>query len=159
MEEKVFDPSEPVFTRKVAAHLSDTSVYNIRKYVDKGLLLPLKTKSGRFLYSQIDIIRLRNIRKDLEEKGFNIAGIKGILAQTPCWLIKPCTEDDRKGCEAYTSSVEPCWKVTIQGPKCKETECRRCKVYRLVEKCSDVKTLFKEYSNYGIALNPDLQTM
>ena len=147
MDKNFIDPTTPLYTLRVAAKLSKTSVYSIRQYVDKGLLLPYKTKTNRRLYSQVDIMRLINIRKDFDEYGLNVAGIKMVMAQTPCWLIKPCSQEDCIFCDAYTSSREPCWELTVQGPKCKQIECRTCNVYRLVEKCGDIKSLFKEYGN------------
>ena len=145
MERLTIDPTTPVYPLRIAAKISNTSIYSLRQYIDQGLLFPHKTKTGRHLFTQIDVLRIQLIRKELDENGLNFAGIKRLLAQIPCWLIKPCSEKDYSNCDAYTSSIEPCWQVTVKGPQCKETECRTCEVYRLVEKYDDIKTIFKEY--------------
>ena len=62
---------------------------------EKALLIPFYTKSGRRLFSQTDIVRLKCIRNHLDEQGLNIAGIKALMAMVPCWLLKPCSESDR----------------------------------------------------------------
>ena len=135
----------PLYTLRVAAELSGVSKYSIRQYIDRKLLLPYTTKTGRHLFSKIDITRLVNIRRDLAEGGLNIAGIKRVMAQTPCWLIRPCSKTEYSHCEAYWSAREPCWQVSIKGPNCRDSECRNCEVYQLVEECDDVKSLFKSF--------------
>ncbi|MBC8174219.1 MAG: MerR family transcriptional regulator [Candidatus Marinimicrobia bacterium] len=137
------DPTKPLYPLRVASELSNTSVYSLRKYVDEGLILPYQTPTKRRLYSQVDIKRILCIRKYLDEYGLNIAGIKALFAQVPCWLLKPCNEEDCIQCEAYTSATEPCWQVTTKGPTCKNEDCQTCAVYRLPEKCDDIKSLFK----------------
>ena len=150
MKTNSVNSSTPVYAMKVAVQLSNTSRYSIRKYIDKGLIIPHKTETGRHLFSQIDITRLQKIRDDLDENGLNVAGIKRIMAQTPCWLIKPCSEEEYLNCEAYNSPKEPCWMVGVKGPKCGETECRLCNVYQIVERCDDIKELFKNIDyNYS----------
>ncbi|MCK4893759.1 MAG: MerR family DNA-binding transcriptional regulator, partial [Calditrichia bacterium] len=46
------DSITPLFPLRVAAELSNTSIYSLRQYVDLGLILPYKTASNRRLYSQ-----------------------------------------------------------------------------------------------------------
>jgi len=138
----------PLYTLQIVAELSGISKYSIRQYIDKGLIIPFKTKTNRHLFSEIDIKRLKNIQMDLKEHGLNIAGIKRVMSQTPCWLIKPCSEAEYSICDAYSSSNLPCWEATIKGPKCMETECRTCNVYQLVERVDDLKGLFKDPGIY-----------
>jgi len=52
--------------------LSDIPVHSIRKYIDKGLIIPFKKKSNRNLFSQVDILLLKYINNLLNEGGFNI---------------------------------------------------------------------------------------
>jgi len=116
MSDPLFDdPTKPLYPLRVASELSNTSVYSLRKYIDEGLILPYQTPTHRRLYSQIDILRIQCIRKYLDEYGLNIAGIKVLFAQVPCWLLKPCTEEDCMQCEAYTSITEPCWQVLLSA--------------------------------------------
>lgn len=140
------NPTAPLYPLRVAAELTGTSVYALRQYVDLGLIIPYKTPTNRRLYSKVDIERILCIRKYLDEYGLNTAGIKALFAAVPCWLIKPCTESDCEQCEAYTSFTEPCWQVSVKGPTCQNIDCRVCEVYRLPEKCNDLKSIFKKFN-------------
>ncbi len=137
------DKSTPVYPLRIAAQLTDTSVYTLRQYVDHGLILPFKTASNRRLYSDADIQRIRCIRRYLDEYGLNIAGIKAMFAQVPCWIIRPCSMEDRNNCDAYTVTHDPCWKATRKGSACINEDCRVCDVYQLPSKCVDIKSIFK----------------
>ena len=144
------DSTTPLFPLRVAAELSNTSIYSLRQYVDLGLIIPYKTATNRRLYSQVDIQRINCIRKYLDEYGLNVAGIKTLFAQVPCWLIRPCSENDRNNCDAYKEIAVPCWNVTVKGPECQNSDCRICDVYRLSEKCSDLKSLFKNLTELKV---------
>lgn len=136
--------TEPLYTLGVASKLSNTPAHSIRQYIDKGLLLPFKTKTNRHLFSTVDILRLKCIRKHLDNQGLNIAGINALFSLVPCWVIKPCTENDRLNCDAYNSVTEPCWMASNKGPKCKNDDCRVCEVYRLPEQCTQLKDFIKQ---------------
>lgn len=136
--------TDPVFTLAVASKLSDTHAHSIRQYIDKGLIIPFKTDTNRHLFSEVDILRLKCIRKYLDEQGLNLAGINALFSLVPCWIIKPCSEEYRKDCDAYHSDSEPCWKATVKGLQCKNTDCRVCNVYRLPEQCTDMKSMIKQ---------------
>ena len=132
-----------LYTIGVASQLTNTTVYTLRMYEEKGLILPHKTATGRRMYSDTDIRRLKCIRHHLDEEGLNIAGIKALLALVPCWIIKPCTVEDRQACDAYSSTLIPCWAASEKGPKCRDEDCRVCNVYQLSDECSDVKSYYK----------------
>lgn len=135
--------NRPVYTIGVASKLTNTTVYTLRMYEEKGLILPHKTTTGRRMYSETDIRRLLCIRHHLDNEGLNIAGIKALLALVPCWIIKPCTADDCRSCDAYSSTLEPCWAASQKGPKCRDEDCRTCNVYQLADECNDVKSFYK----------------
>ena len=135
--------TEPLYTLKVASRLSLTPPHSIRQYIDKGLLLPYTTSSHRHLFSDVDILRLKCIRNYLDELGLNLAGINALFSLVPCWLLKPCSKEIRKYCGAYISSTEPCWRASNKGADCLNSDCRVCEVYRLPEKCTNLKDLIK----------------
>ena len=135
--------TEPVYTLRIASKLSSTSVYSIRQYIDKGLIIPYKTKTKRHLFSEVDILRLNCIRKYLDELGLNVAGINALFSLVPCWIIKPCSKRDRENCDAYTNVSEPCWQASQKGPLCRNSDCRICQVYRMSEKCTNHKDFIK----------------
>lgn len=144
---KEHNSTDPLYTLGVAARLSETPVHSIRQYIDKGLLIPFRTETNRHLFSPVDIQRLKCIRNYLDVQGLNIAGINAIFSLVPCWIIKPCSEEDRKSCDAYHSVSNPCWTASVKGPKCKNSDCRVCDVYRLPEQCTNMKSFIKKLTN------------
>jgi MerR family transcriptional regulator, heat shock protein HspR len=133
----------PVYTLSTTAELSGIPVHSIRQYIDKGLIIPFKKKSSRNLFSQVDILRLKYVHKLLRESGLNIAGIRTLLALIPCWAIRQCSVEEREHCHAFQSSSGPCWEASEKGLLCRNTNCRECVVYRIVENYSDIKSFLK----------------
>jgi len=136
--------TEPIYTLSVAAKLSNTPPHSIRQYIDKGLLLPYKKDTKRHLFSDSDVERLIWIKKNIEERGLNFAGIKSLLAMLPCWKITNCKIKSRKKCEAYTSFEAPCWQASEKGQECKNKECRLCDVYLLIKPDTEVKAVLQQ---------------
>jgi MerR family transcriptional regulator/heat shock protein HspR len=143
MENNSVESIAPVYTLSTTSTLSGIPVHSIRQYIDKGLIIPFKKESNRNLFSFIDILRLKYIHKLLNEGGLNIAGISTLLALIPCWAIRECSTKERETCQAYLSDANPCWKASEKGTLCKNTNCRECEVYRIVENYSDLKSFLK----------------
>jgi MerR family transcriptional regulator, heat shock protein HspR len=143
MENSLVESTTPVYTLSTTSILSGIPVHSIRQYIDKGLIIPFKKESSRNLFSQIDILRLKYIHKLLNEGGLNIAGISTLLALIPCWALRKCSSGERETCGAFHSVVNPCWKASEKGILCKNTNCRECDVYRIVENYPDVKSFLK----------------
>ena len=64
---KLLSNTEPIYTLGIISKLSDISVYSIRQYIDKQLIIPFRTNSGRHLFSNIDLLRLKCVHKNLTE--------------------------------------------------------------------------------------------
>jgi len=143
MENNLVESTTPVYTLSTTSSLSGIPVHSIRQYIDKGLIIPFKKDSNRNLFSQVDILRLKYINNLLNEGGLNIAGIRALLALIPCWAIRQCSNEEREKCQAYLSNSYPCWEASEKGTLCKNTNCRECEVYRIVENYSDVKSFVK----------------
>lgn len=137
--------TEPIFTLGVISKLANISPYSVRQYVDSGLILPYTTETGRHLFSEIDLIRLKCVKNCLSEMGLNVAGIKAILSLIPCWKITECSSESKKDCDAYYSNSYPCWEASNKGKDCKKNDCRLCLVYKYPENCKDVKSFLKNY--------------
>ena len=135
--------NEPLFTLRIASKLSGIPAHSIRQYIDKGLLLPLKLDSKHHLFSQMDIVRLNHINEKIDKQGLNIAGIKALMAQIPCWAIRNCSVGNRKNCQAYNSTTSPCWEASQKGRECKNAECRECSVYIMVQENLELKSWLK----------------
>jgi hypothetical protein len=145
MENSLVESTTPVYTLSTTSSLSAIPVHSIRQYIDKGLIIPFKKESNRNLFSQVDILRLKYIHKLLNEGGLNIAGIRVLLALIPCWAITECSLAERETCQAYHSDAYPCWEASEKGTLCKNTNCRECKVYRIVENYPDLKSFIKTF--------------
>jgi MerR family transcriptional regulator/heat shock protein HspR len=143
MDNNSITSTAPVYTLSIAADLSGIPVHSIRQYIDKGLIIPFKKESNRNLFSQVDILRLKYIHKLLDEDGLNIAGIRALLSLIPCWAIRPCSNEEREKCQAYFNEKYPCWEASEKGTRCKNTNCRECEVYRIVENYPDIKSFLK----------------
>jgi MerR family transcriptional regulator, heat shock protein HspR len=143
MDNKSITSTAPVYTLSIAADLSGIPVHSIRQYIEKGLIIPFRKKSNRNLFSQVDILRLKFIHKLLDKDGLNIAGIRALLALIPCWAIRPCSDEEREKCQAYFNEKYPCWEASEKGTCFKNTNCRECEVYRIVENYPDVKSFLK----------------
>lgn len=143
MNKSSVESTTPVYTLGIASDLSGIPVHSIRQYIDKGLIIPFRKESNRNLFSQVDILRLKFIHKLLDVDGLNIAGIRSLLALLPCWAIRQCSEKERDLCMAFQSDAYPCWDASEKGALCRNTNCRECDVYRIVENYPDIKSFLK----------------
>ena len=143
MENNSVVSTTPVYTLSTASTLTGIPVHSIRQYIDKGLIIPFKKESNRNLFSQVDILRLKYIHKLLNEDGLNIAGIRTLLSIIPCWAIRQCSVEEREKCQAFYSAAFPCWEASEKGILCRNTNCRECEVYRIVENYPDIKSFLR----------------
>ena len=137
----VQESNSPIFTLSVASRLSEIPAHSIRQYIDMGLLIPFKLESGRNLFSQNDISRLRSIQVLIHKQGLNFAGIRTLMGMVPCWAIRKCPESDKESCEASRDSFQPCWEASEKGKLCKNENCRDCKVYQSLDSETGIKPL------------------
>ncbi len=136
------DKEKFIYPIGVVAKMLDISVHTIRLYEREGLIIIRKTETGRRIFSEKDIERLRCIRSFIMEKGLNIQGIKRFLSFLPCWRLNPnCSMKDYKNCPAYQQSEVPCWALQEKPEICKEADCYACPVYNFPVDCTKIKTL------------------
>jgi MerR family transcriptional regulator/heat shock protein HspR len=145
MENNSVASTTPVYTLSTTSSISGIPIHSIRQYIDKGLIIPFKKESNRNLFSQVDILRLNYIHKLLSEDGLNIAGIRTLLATIPCWAIRQCSDEEREKCQAFKSAAYPCWEASEKGKLCRNTNCRECEVYRIVENYPDIKSFLRTF--------------
>lgn len=145
IKDRLADRTRPVYTIGVSADMIGVSVHTLRMYESEGLIFPERTPSKRRLYSQVDLERLQCIRVMIEEKGFNLAGIKGLMSLAPCWAMKGCSESDRQNCDAYETALEPCWAVKRKGALCADADCSTCAVYSEISTCHNMKSFLKQH--------------
>ena len=70
-------------------------------------------------------------------------GIRALLALIPCWAIRLCSNEEREKCQAYLSDFYPCREASEKGTLCKNTNCRECYVYSIVENYPNIKSFIK----------------
>ena len=140
MNASIRDRIEPVYTIGVAAKKLDVSVHSLRQYEREGLILSFKTDTGRRLYSDPEIDKVRCIKRMVQEEGLNFEGIRRLLALVPCWKLRQCSKKSQTSCIAGKSHLKPCWATR---EKCHNPlpSCRDCSVYQGITHCSIIKEL------------------
>jgi hypothetical protein len=111
------------------ARMFGISTQTIRLYEVEGLLISYKSDAGTRWYSESDIEWIRALQGLLDD-GLNFAGIRRLLAQIPCWELKPCRLSDSAVCPARLDARLPCWLSPARLCAEKLHECHGCTVYR-----------------------------
>lgn len=137
--------TEPIYTIGVAAKKLGLSVHALRLYEAEGLIVTYKTETGRRLYSDLEIEKMKCIRSMIQEEGLNFEGIRRLVALVPCWKIRGCTRGQSEECRAYLARTRPCWAA---DEKCRDPypSCRECPVYTSLVSCEDIQRYV--YSSY-----------
>jgi MerR family transcriptional regulator/heat shock protein HspR len=135
---------EPNYTISTAARLLGISVHTLRMYEKEGLILPFKSNGNQRRYSDMDLERIRCIRRAINEDKVGIEGIRRMLALIPCWAIVNCTENDRKNCDAFNDYMKPCWTHKHKNNLCEDLDCFKCEVYNSFGDCGSIKEKLKE---------------
>jgi len=76
------DLTEALYVISVAARLVELHPTTLRKYERVGFLEPSRTPGRTRLYSSEDIQRLRQIKRLVEERDMNLAGVQMALRLT-----------------------------------------------------------------------------
>ena len=134
----------PVYTISTAAKLLEVSVHTLRMYEREGLIIPFKSEGNQRRYSDMDLERIRCIRKAINEDKIGIEGIRRILALIPCWALVNCSSKERLNCEAFNTYDKPCWTYIHKNNVCENRECFDCEVYNSFGDCGSIKEKLKE---------------
>jgi MerR family transcriptional regulator/heat shock protein HspR len=70
----------PRYMISVAAELVGMHPQTLRLYEAKGLVRPKRTPGNTRLYSEADLVRLREIQRLTTELGLNLAGVERVLS-------------------------------------------------------------------------------
>lgn len=117
------------------------SVHTIRLYEKEGLLISLRSKRGTRWYSASDLEWISTIRS-LLDSGLNFEGIRRLLAQLPCWALRPCLPESRWACSMRFEARLPCWIAPEKLCTEKLSECYHCPTYRQARDLINLKTRF-----------------
>ncbi len=143
---EILDSTQPIYSIGSAARLLTISVHTIRMYEKAGLIIPHKVEGKNRLYSELDIERLRCIRREINNKKYSISAIQRILSFYPCWIEKQCSDNERSQCSAYQNGTQPCWTYKHIDNICSDIDCYSCSVYRDVE-CDRIKEKIIKYTS------------
>jgi MerR family transcriptional regulator, heat shock protein HspR len=124
------------------ARMVDLSVQTIRLYEAEGLLISFKSNKGTRWYSEANIRWIQEIQELLSE-GVNFAGIRRLLAQLPCWEMKPCSQKEKENCSMRTEGRLPCWITPSRLCLEKLKECFHCATYNQAAEFINLKTKAK----------------
>jgi MerR family transcriptional regulator, heat shock protein HspR len=70
---------EPRYVISVAARMLGVRAYTLRYYEKIGIIEPRRSRGNIRLYSEKDIVRLRQMKTLMEDLGINLAGAEVIL--------------------------------------------------------------------------------
>lgn len=73
------DETRPVYTISIAAELLDCHPRTLRIYEEEGLIHPKRTKKNIRLYSQEDIMMIKEICELMDEWSLNLSGVKALF--------------------------------------------------------------------------------
>jgi MerR family transcriptional regulator/heat shock protein HspR len=74
--------NEPLYVISVAARLLQLHPQTLRKYERVGFVVPSRTQGNQRLYSGDDIRRLSQVKRLVEDRGVNLAGVNIALEIT-----------------------------------------------------------------------------
>ncbi|MFQ5739276.1 MAG: MerR family transcriptional regulator [Acidobacteriota bacterium] len=112
-----------------AAKRLGLSVQAIRLYESEGLIISFKSSKGTRWYGPDDLLWIARIQELISE-GLNFVGIRRLLAQIPCWALKPCRPEDHAHCSMRFEWRHPCWIAPEKLCPEKLRECYHCPTYR-----------------------------
>jgi MerR family transcriptional regulator/heat shock protein HspR len=142
VEKKILS-SEPVYTIGIASKKLDISVHSLRQYEREGLIIPFKTSTGRRIYSDLELEKIRCIKEMTQVEGLNFEGMRRMMALIPCHKIRGCSIKVKNSCKAFVDKTLPCW-VLRESCSCQLPSCRDCPVYQSFAHCDDIKPLIYE---------------
>jgi MerR family transcriptional regulator/heat shock protein HspR len=67
---------------EIAATVAGLSRSRVRRLVRLGLIQPSKIVGGRPMFSEVELARLRRVRRLMSDMGVNLAGVEIILRLT-----------------------------------------------------------------------------
>jgi len=74
-----FDDTEPRYVISIAARILGIQTHTLRYYERIGVIEPSRSQGNTRLYSERDIVRLRQVKTVMDDLGVNLAGVEVIL--------------------------------------------------------------------------------
>jgi len=73
------DDTEPRYVISIAARMLGIQTHTLRYYEKIGIIEPSRSRGNIRLYSERNIVRLRQVKTLMDDLGVNLAGIEVIL--------------------------------------------------------------------------------
>ena len=127
-------PSASIKIGAVAGHFG-VSVDLLRLYEREGLLTPIKSARGTRYFTEHDYPWITMLLRLVREARMNLASIRCQLASLPCWKIRNCGFESKKGCPVISDESRPCWSNRATCPVVCAQDCYFCPVYRSAPTC------------------------
>jgi MerR HTH family regulatory protein len=133
-------PNGSIKIGAVARHFG-VSVDLLRLYEREGLLLPIKSERGTRYFTEHDYLWISTILRLVREAHVHLAIIRQGLAALPCWRLRHCGFENRRGCPVISDESLPCWSNRATCPVICAQDCYFCPVYRSAPDCASFKAL------------------
>lgn len=133
-------PNGSIKIGAVARHFG-VSVDLLRLYEREALLLPIKSSRGTRYFTEHDYPWIALILRLVREARLNLAGIRHLLARLPCWRMRNCGFEEKRGCPVISDESRPCWSNRATCPVVCAQDCYFCPVYRSAPNCENFKAL------------------
>jgi hypothetical protein len=133
-------PNGSIKIGAVARHFA-VSVDLLRLYEREGLLIPIKSPRGTRYFTEHDYPWIASILRLVRESHMNLAAIRHVLAALPCWKMRNCGFENKKGCPVISDELRPCWSNRAMCPVVCAQDCYFCPVYRAAANCEGFKPL------------------
>ncbi len=131
-------PNGSIKIGAVARHFA-VSVDLLRLYERAGLLVPIKSPRGTRYFTEHDYPWIATILRLVREAHMTLARIRHVLAALPCWRVRTCGFENKKGCPVISDKSLPCWRNRATCPVVCALDCYFCPVYRSGLHCQDFK--------------------
>ncbi len=122
----------------VARHFA-VSVDLLRLYERAGLLIPIKSPRGTRYFTEHDYPWIATILRLVRDTHMNLARICHVLVALPCWQVRTCGFENKKGCPVISDKSLPCWRNRATCPVVCAQDCYFCPVYRSGPHCQEFK--------------------
>ena len=136
-------PNGSIKIGAVAGHFG-ISVDLLRLYEREGLLIPIKSPRGTRYFTEHDYPWIAMILRLVRECRMNLAGIRHLLAALPCWRIRNCGFESKRGCPVISDELRPCWSNRATCPVVCAQDCYFCPVYRSAVMCESFQANLAE---------------
>lgn len=134
----MFDEDQGLYTIGTVAELIGEHPETLRVWERNDLLRPNREGFQR-KYSTNDVKRLTFIKRLMDEKGLNIAGVKQVTSMYSCWYKRNCSGGATRNSPTPVNESKPCWKM--EGTYClvasdKSEMCNSCEMFKKCTGCT-----------------------